>query len=96
MEFPLTFFRNHRNDGILVNKFHGLHAAFIDGRYNVNTPHATLTVRRCVKQCRLEMSVEFRIKLSIVAEQDPDGFLGINAANFEVCAQCVLHKVAMI
>src|SRR5205814_6645044 len=40
----------------------------------------------------LKVSVECRVKFSVVAEQHADGFIGINDAEFEVRAEGVMRS----
>lgn len=92
----LTLFGNNGDHGILVDIFHGLHASFIDRRYNIDTTDTPLAICRRVQQRGLEVRIQFGIKLAIVTKEHPNRLISVNACDFEVGAEGVLNKVAVI
>jgi hypothetical protein len=42
------------------------------------------------------MSIQFRIQFTIIAEHHPNGFIGINDAEFEIGTETVLQEIAMV
>lgn len=44
----------------------------------------------------MEVRVEFGVELAIVAEEDANGFVGINGAELKVCTEVVMEVVAVI
>lgn len=92
----LTLLSNDCHNSILIDKLHRLHAAFIDSSHHINTPDPALTIRRSIQQGGLEVSIQFGVQFPIVAEENANSFLRIDAANLEIGTQSMLDKVAMV
>lgn len=92
----LTLLGNDRYYGILINVFHCLHATLIDRCHDVDTADPTLAISRSIEQRCLEVRIELGIELSVVAKDNSDGLVRIDASDLEVCTQSMLHEVAMV
>lgn len=91
-----TFLGHNADNCILVNKFHRLHAPFVDSRHRVDTPHPTLPVGGSVQQRGLEVSIQLGIQFAIVAEEDTNCLVCIDSSDLEVGSKRVLHEVSVI
>ena len=42
------------------------------------------------------MSVEFRIQFTIITEDDAEGFVGVDGAQFKVCTKGMLQETSIV
>jgi hypothetical protein len=55
-----------------------------------------LTIRRGIQQGGLEVSVQLGVQLPIIAEENTNGLLRIDAANFEIGTESMLYEIAVV
>jgi hypothetical protein len=91
-----TFFGNHGHDCILVYEAHAGSCPFANTCDCIRAPHSSLAVCRRVKQSALEVSIELRVELTIVAEHDTNSFVRVDCADFQVSSKGMLLKVAVV
>lgn len=96
MNRELTLLGNDCHHGILVDIFHRLHTAIVHRCDHVDTPDPPLAIGRCVQQGGLEVCVQLRIQLAIVAEDHSHAFVCIDAANLQIGTEGVLDEVAVV
>lgn len=91
-----TILGHHGDHCVLIHELHRLHTTLIDCSHGVDAPHPTLAISRGIQQGCLEVGIQLRVELSIVAEDHSDSLVSVDGSNLEVRSEGMLDKVAMI
>lgn len=86
----LTFFGDHVDHSVLINKSHAFQSSLTHTRNGIRTSDTSFSASCCVQQCRLEVRIKLGIKFAIVAEHDTDSFIRIDDTKFEIGAEGML------
>lgn len=91
-----TFFSNHVHHRILINEAHAVRCPFTYAGHSIRTSDSSLSAACRVKESALEMRVQPRIELPIIAEHHTNRFIGIDDPEFEIRTKVVLQEIAMV